>query len=196
MIKQIVVALMAAALVLAGGVGYTLTRDVTYYSTAQMVIVAGPDTPSSAIGNFDRSGIAGTLAEVMNSADTYREAGVPPVALKVEPLPESAILQVTSIGERDDVQPGLQALMQASARRASVLGDLWDLRVMADPSVPERIGTSPNLLIAATILLALLAALSVLAAPKLRTAVTVVSGRAVRVITPTVDATKAARRRR
>lgn len=196
MIKQILVALAAATLVLAGGIGYTITRDVTYFSTAQMVIVAGPDTPSSAIGNFDRSGIAGTLAEVMNSADTYRAAGVPPVALQVEPLPESAVLQVTSVGGRDDVQPGLQALMQASVRRASVLGDLWDLRVMADPSAPERIGISPNLLIAVTILLSLLAALAVLAAPKLRTAVTVVSGRAVRVITPTVDGAKAARRRR
>lgn len=157
-----IVALAIALAVIAAGTGYVLTRDVRQSSEATLVLAATPDTREdlpALLDSFDRAGTSGTFVELIASGGVARAAGNPPIDLSVRAVPTSRVIVVRAEGPADVVRPGLRAILAAAQERQSQLGDLWELRVLQTPDGPTASGPSTPVLLVATILLALLAAL-------------------------------------
>ena len=161
------IAVAVGLIVLALGVTYALLRPTDWQSTARLVLVPSPEDPKDIPNTLDGLNASGTLAtyvELLSSSDLKRRAGSPPVALSVRSVPDSRVIALTAVGGRDAVQPGLEAVVRASASAQQSLNDLWALRTLEEPSGPERSGVSAQALILASALLALLAALIVVVA--------------------------------
>ena len=161
------VAAVVALLVLAAGSAYALLRPVDWQSTAQLVLVPTPNDPGDIPNTLDglaASGTLGTYVELLSSPDLKRRAGSPPVALTVRSVPDSRVINLTTVGSKESVRSGLTAIVQAGAEAQSSLRDLWALRTIREPSEPERAGVATSVLLFASMLLALLAALVVVVA--------------------------------
>lgn len=161
------VAAVVALLVLAAGSAYALVRPVEWQSTAQLVLVPTPTDPGDIPNTLDglsASGTLGTYVELLSSPDLKRRAGSPPVALTVRSVPDSRVINLTTVGGKGSVRSGLTAIVQAGADAQSSLRDLWSLRTIREPSAPERAGVPTSALLLASALLALLAALVVVVA--------------------------------
>lgn len=161
------VAVVVALLVLAAGSAYALVRPVDWQSTAQLVLVPTPADPSdipSTLDGLNASGTLGTYVELLSSPDLKQRAGSPPVALTVRSVPDSRVINLTTVGSKDAVQSGLTAIVRAGADAQGSLRDLWTLRTIREPSAPERAGVATSVLLLASMLLALLAALVVVVA--------------------------------
>ena len=157
-----VFALLAAVVILLAGTLYTVNRSPKYQSTSALVLAptaADSSDRTGLINGYDRSGAIGTFVELIASPDTLVAAGQPPVTIDVRAIPDTRVIEVTATGERDVVRPALTALLAAARGSQSTLNDLWTLRVLETPSAAEEAGPSVAMLLAATVLLALLAAL-------------------------------------
>lgn len=161
------VAVVVAILVLATGSAFALARPVKWQSTAQLALVPTPTDPAdipSTLDGLNASGTLGTYVELLASPDLKRRAGSPPVALTVRSVPDSRVINLTTVGDEESVQRGLTAIVQAGADAQGSLRDLWSLRTIQEPSAPERAGVATSVLLLASMLLALLAALVVVVA--------------------------------
>ena len=161
------VAVVVALIVLVAGSAYALARPVQWQSTAQLVLVPTPADPGDIPNTLDglsASGTLGTYVELLASPDLKRRAGSPPVALSVRAVPDSRVINLTTVGSKEAVQSGLTAIVQAGADAQNSLRDLWTLRTIQEPSAPERAGVATSVLLLASMLLALLAALVVVVA--------------------------------
>jgi hypothetical protein len=161
------IAVAVGLLVLALGVTFALLRPTDWQSSAKLVLVPSPEDPKDIPGTLDGLNASGTLAtyvELLSSSDLKRRAGSPPIALSVRSIPDSRVIALTAVGGRDTVQPGLEAVVRASASAKRSLNDLWALQTLEEPSGPERSGVSSTALILASALLGLLAALIVVVA--------------------------------
>jgi uncharacterized protein involved in exopolysaccharide biosynthesis len=156
-------ALAAAVCVLSVGVAYAALRPVSWTSEASIVLA--PQAPEaddlpSLLDSFERSGTVGTYVELIASHDTLRRAGSPPVAVTVRAIPDTRVITISTTGERDEVQPALRSVLLAATAAQAGLRDLWKLSVLESPSGPGEAGPSASLVIAASALLAILAAVA------------------------------------
>jgi hypothetical protein len=155
------VVLVVTVAVLGAGCGYTLTRHVSYESTASVVLVPSASNAAdlaAATDSFSASGTAGTFVELLAAPDTVRAAHAP-IDVTVRAVPDSRVIDVTAHGSRIQVQPGLGSLLAAASVRQSSLRALWTMSVLAQPSGPSAAGASTAMLLLAAVLLALLAGL-------------------------------------
>jgi hypothetical protein len=161
-----VLAAVVGLLILIAGLAYTVGRSTEYKSEASLLLApkkgASPDVTSSLLDSFQRSGTSGTYVELISSKDTLNRANAAGVSVAVRSVPDARTIQVEATGPEALVQPGLTRIIQAAQDREGELGDVWRLRVLASPSAPTVAGIGSKSLIAATIVLALLAALFVL----------------------------------
>jgi hypothetical protein len=162
-----IVAAAVAAVVLAIGLGYSLTRANDYKSTASLLLTpkgtsgSSADELSSLLDSFQRSGTSGTYVELISSRDTLRRAGVSGVAVTVTPVTDARTIKVETTGPQAVVQPALRDVIRAAQAREAELGDVWQLRVLGSPTPPEPTGITTAALALATVVLALLSALFV-----------------------------------
>jgi uncharacterized protein involved in exopolysaccharide biosynthesis len=70
---------------------------------------------------------------------------------------------VTAKGDEEDVVPALESVIAATKARQGSLSDLFALRVLETPSAPSLSGPSTGILLLATVLLAIFAAIAVVA---------------------------------
>lgn len=153
----------AAAVLLVGGI-YTAVRPITYESRAQLVLHLGkvrPESTSSLLDSFLRAGGPGTFVEHVQSAQTLRGAGSPPVTIQARQIPDTRVIEATASGGKAFVQPGLSAVIRSAQLTQNVLKDPFRLGVLSPPGGPVKAGPSTALLLIATVLLAALAALFV-----------------------------------
>jgi hypothetical protein len=158
------VVVAVGTVIFAAGVAYTLIRPITYQSDASMVLAPAPTDPSDLPGvldSFQRSGTAGTYVELLASEDTKKRAGSPPVTLKVSSVPDTRVIRISSTaGDKNIVQPALRSVLVAANREQSRLEDLWQLRTLQQPTAPSQASTGSGLILIASLLLAILGALS------------------------------------
>ena len=159
-------ALVAAAIVLVAGVAFTLVRDRPYESVATVVLSpssAEPDNISSLLESFERSGTLGTYVELMASDDTTADARNRDVSITVRAVPDTRAIRVIGEGDEDAVQPAVQSVITNTENRKTALSDLYEFEVLERPSEPELAGPGTAVLLLATVLLALFAAVAVIA---------------------------------
>ncbi len=156
------IAAAVAVLILVAGVGYAVTRDAQYESSASLLLAPteGTDegTVTGLLESFQRSGTSGTFVELIASRDTLRQADVGSVDVSVRAVPDARTITVTAQGAEDAVQPALERVIEASQERQSELGDVWRLQVLGTPSRPATAGISTPTVLIGTAFLALLGA--------------------------------------
>jgi hypothetical protein len=160
-----VAALAAALIVLIAGVVFTSVRERNYESVATVVLTpdsSEPERISSLLESFERSSTLGTYVELMASDDTTAEARALGVEVTVRAVPDTRAIRLIATGEKEDVQPALQSVIDETRAKQTTLRDLFVLQVLEEPSAPEKAGPGTGLLILATLLLAGFAALAVL----------------------------------
>jgi len=161
-----IAALVTAAVVFLTGVVFTAVRDRDHESTATVVLSpsqAEPENISSLLESFERSGTLGTYVELMASDDTTAEAREMGVSLTVRAVPDTRAIRLIAEGGQDEVQPALQSVIQATRERQTALSDLYVLEVLESPSEPTLSGPGTGVLLFATILLSIFAAVGVVA---------------------------------
>jgi hypothetical protein len=157
-------ALVTASLVVLVGLVFTLARDRDYESTATVVLAptakeAGEIT--TLLESFERSGTQGTYVELMASDDTTAEARAKGVSITVRAVPNTRAIEVTAEGGEDDVVPALESVIAATEDRQESLSSLFALKVLESPSSPTLSGPGTGILLLATLLLAIFAAVAV-----------------------------------
>jgi hypothetical protein len=144
--------------ILVAGSGYALLRPVSYESSAVVALAPRADIPSDDIpsltGGFTNSAILGTYVELIASADTVREAGSPPVTVQARAVPASRVINVTAKGSYEATRPGLVSVLKTAILSAPRLHDAWELRVLQTAQAPVASGPSSNLIVAASLVLA------------------------------------------
>jgi hypothetical protein len=161
-----IAALAAAAAVLLAGIIFSAVRDREYESVATVVLSpssAEPDRISSLLESFERSGTLGTYVELMASDDTTEEARELGVSIIVRAVPDTRAIRLIAEGEKDQVQPALRLVITATRARQTALSDLFRLELLESPSAPTLAGPGTGLLLLATLLLAIFAAVAVVA---------------------------------
>ena len=159
-------ALIAAATVFVVGIVFTAVRDRHYESVATVVLSpsdAEPENISSLLESFERSGTLGTYVELMASDDTTAEAREMGVSVTVRAVPDTRAIRLIAEGDEEDVQPALTSVISATRARQTALSDLYVLEVLESPSEPTLAGPGTGVLLLATALLAVFAAVGVVA---------------------------------
>lgn len=159
-------ALATAVVVLAVGIAFTLTRGRDYESHTTVVLsptVTEVGEITTLLESFERSGTQGTYVELMASNDTTAEARRKGVSISVRSVPSTRAIQVTAKGDEEDVVPALESVIAATKVRQRSLSDLFALRVLESPSAPSLSGPDTGILVLATVLLAIFAAIAVVA---------------------------------
>jgi uncharacterized protein involved in exopolysaccharide biosynthesis len=162
-----VLAAIVAILVLVGGVAYTVVRPIDWTSTSELVLVPTPKDPAqipNTLDGLNASGSVATYVELLASGDLKRRAGAQAVSINVRAIPDSRVISVATVGEKQTVEPALQSVLRAATAAEGGLRDLWSLQTLESPSPPQPSGPSTSLLLLATLLLALLAAVVVVVA--------------------------------
>ncbi len=161
-----IAALVAAVTVFLVGLVYTVARDRSYESVATVVLSpsqAEPENISSLLESFERSGTLGTYVELMASNDTTAEARAMGVSITVRAVPDTRAIRLIAEGDKEAVQPALKSVIEATRNRQTALSDLYVLEVLESPSEPTQAGPSTGILLFATLLLSIFAAVGTLA---------------------------------
>jgi hypothetical protein len=160
------VSLVVAVLILAVGLSLAAVREGDFSSTATLLLVPketrDPDSMSSLLDSYGRSGTSGTYVQLISSRDTLQRTGLSGVGVEVRPVPDARTIEVETTGREDVVQPAAAAVIRAAQERETELGDVWRLQVLGSPTPPEPAGLTNVQLIVATVLLAVLGALFIL----------------------------------
>lgn len=159
-------ALATAAVVLVVGIAFTLARGRDYESHATVVLsptVKEAGEITTLLESFERSGTQGTYVELMASNDTTAQARRTGVSISVRAVPNTRAIQVTAKGNEEDVVPALESVIAATKARQRSLSDLFALQVLESPSTPSLSGPGTGILLLATVLLAIFAAIAVIA---------------------------------
>jgi uncharacterized protein involved in exopolysaccharide biosynthesis len=160
-----VLAGLTAVAIFLAGLSYALVRTPSYQSTAALVLVPTPTNPNDVpnlIGSFNSSGSIGTYVELIASANTLQSAGSPPVSVGVRAVPDSRVIDVTTEGDRDSVQPALQRILTVVESQQASLRDAWTLQTIQAPQPAQQTGPTKTVIVVAAALLALVGALFVL----------------------------------
>ena len=159
-------ALIAAAAVFVIGVAFTAVRDRHYESVATVVLSPSTEEPENIptlLESFERSGTLGTYVEVMAADHTTAEARAMGVSITVRAVPDTRAIRLIAEGDEDAVQPALNSVIRATRARQTALSDLYVLEVLGSPSEPTLAGPGTGVLLLATALLAVFAAVGVVA---------------------------------
>jgi hypothetical protein len=159
-------ALVAAAAVFVVGIVFTAVRDRHYESVATVVLSPSTEEPENIptlLESFERSGTLGTYVEVMAADDTTAEARAMGVSVTVRAVPDTRAIRLVAEGDEEDVQPALTSVIGATRARQTALSDLYVLEVLGSPSEPTLAGPDTGVLLLATALLAVFAAVGVVA---------------------------------
>jgi len=162
--SSLLISALAALAVLAAGISYAVLAPKDYRSTGALVLAPSPTDPSdltSLLNSFERSGTMGSFVELIASDDLRMQAGNPPVDVSVRPIPDTRVIQVTTTGDRDTVAPALTAVLSAAQRSQGTLRDPWDLSELESASAPEPSGLPLPIVLAGTLIAALISALVV-----------------------------------
>jgi uncharacterized protein involved in exopolysaccharide biosynthesis len=157
-------ALATGVLVLLIGIVFTATRSRDYESVATVVLSptakeAGAIT--TLLESFERSGTQGTYVELMASNDTTAKAQAMGVSITVRAVPNTRAIQITAAGGKEEVVPALESVIAATKARQTSLSDLFAMQILESPSSPSLSGPGTGILLLATLLLAILAAVGV-----------------------------------
>jgi hypothetical protein len=161
-----IAALVAAAMVLIAGIAFIAVRDREYESVTTVVLspsTTEPDQISSLLESFERSGTLGTYVELMASDDTTAQARALGVSVTVRAVPDTRAIRLIAEGDEDQVVPALRSVIATTRARQTALSDLFTFEVLENPSTPTLAGPSTFLLLLATLLLAVFAAVAVVA---------------------------------
>jgi hypothetical protein len=157
-------ALATAALVLLVGLIFTVTRSRDYESVATVVLSPTAKEPgeiTTLLESFERSGTQGTYVELMASNDTTVEAREMGVSITARAVPNTRAITITAEGGKEEVVPALESVIAATEARQSSLSDLFALHILESPSAPTLSGPGTGILLLATLLLAVFAAIAV-----------------------------------
>lgn len=163
---MVLTAVLAGVAVLIAGGLFTAVRDRPYESVASVVVspqTKNPNQIASLLESFERSGTLGTYVELMSSDDTTKEARERGVTITVRAIPNTRAIRLIAEGEEEDVKPALHSVILNTLARQSTLTSLSTLRILESPSEPVLAGPSTSILLLATVLLALFAAIAVFA---------------------------------
>jgi capsular polysaccharide biosynthesis protein len=157
-------ALVTAALVLIAGIAFTVARSRDYESVATVVL--SPTTTEAGeittlLESFERSGTQGTYVELMASDDTTAKARATGVSITVRAVPNTRAIRIVAKGDQEDVVPALRSVISATEARQASLSDLFALQILESPSAPSLSGPGTGVLLLATLLLAIFAAIAV-----------------------------------
>jgi hypothetical protein len=155
-------AAVAALAVLVAGTFYAAQPRRNYQSQMSFVLAPrhnlGSAIRAGLIESFANSSAAGTYVELLASRASSAGRGV---SIAARAVPDTRVINLTAGGSQGTVVPGLTAVAHSVAAAQSTLSDLWALAVLQNPSPPDLTGTSQNVVMLVTILLALLAAAAV-----------------------------------
>jgi len=157
-------ALITGVLVLLIGIVFAATRDREYESVATVVLsptVTETGEITTLLESFERSGTQGTYVELMASDDTTARAQAMGVSITVRAVPDTRAIRIIATGEEEDVVPALNSVIAATKARQSSLDDLFALQILEKPSEPSLAGPGTGILVIATVLLAIFAAIGV-----------------------------------
>jgi hypothetical protein len=149
------------------GALYIVQRDQTWESTASVILVPDPAKEADRtvlLEAFDTSLTLGTHVELLSSRALEESAGAPLDSVEARAVPETRVVEITMTGERDAVAGDLATLIEVGTVRTEMLGDLWTLETLGEPSTPTAAGPPTLALIAGTVFLALLGAVATFAA--------------------------------
>ncbi|MGE5281281.1 MAG: hypothetical protein ACM3N0_02980 [Chloroflexota bacterium] len=157
-------ALATGVLVLLIGSVFTLTRSRDYESVATVVLSpTAKETGeiTTLLESFERSGTQGTYVELMASSDTTAKAQAMGVSISVRSVPSTRAIEVTAKGGEENVVPALESVIKETEARQGALSDLFALHILEKPSSPSLSGPGTGVLLLATLLLAIFAAIAV-----------------------------------
>lgn len=157
-------ALATGILVLLIGLVFTVARGRDYESVATVVLsptATETGEITTLLESFERSGTQGTYVELMASDDTTAEATAMGVSITVRAIPNTRAIRLTATGGEEEVVPALESTIAATEARQKSLSDLFALQILESPSSPTLSGPGTGLLLFATLLLAVFAAIGV-----------------------------------
>lgn len=155
--------LLAALVVFVLGAGYALTHAAAWESSAELTLTpqrVGRAARAAVLEAFDRSGTIGTYVELISSRDTLAQADAEGVELEVRAIPDTRVIEISAVGDEDEVQPALGRVLVAAQAGEAKLRDLWRLAVSEEPSDPAPTGATIPMLLFAALLLAAVAAVA------------------------------------
>lgn len=163
-VRTLPVPIIAALLVLVGGLLYAVAAPRDHRSAGRLLLAPAATTVSEEADltyNYLATSVLGTWVEYVDSSRVRERAGRPDVDLTVRAGPETRVIDVWAVGDRDRVQPAVTAIMEAATRGDGGLDDAWSLKTLQPASPPESVGPGILSRVAVAVLLAVLAALSV-----------------------------------
>lgn len=157
-----VLAAITGFVVAVGGLAYVAARPDRWRSEARLVLT--PRTGSGVGGadlveSFERSGIRGTVVEMLASGAVDEAADRPAGTLQVRAVPDTRVVALSLTGPRG-VRDGLGRYVTAGLAAQTTLHDPWLLRVLDPPSAEVVAGPGDAPLAGAVLALALLGALA------------------------------------
>jgi hypothetical protein len=156
--------LATGVLVLLIGVAFTFARSRDYESVATVILsptATETGEITTLLESFERSGTQGTYVELMASDDTTARATDRGVSITVRAVPDTRAIRIVATGGKEDVVPALESTIDATEARQKSLNDLYSLQTLERPSTPTLAGPGTGVLLFATALLAVFAAVGV-----------------------------------
>jgi hypothetical protein len=167
-------ALGAAALVMLAGVAYAGLRSADYTSHAKVILEpTGRTAPerTTAVGTFLDSGTLGTYVELLSTAPILEQPRYASVHVKAQAIVGASaggsngntriIRVIATSTDANLLEPVLRSLLASGNRRQSELRDIWQFRVLSQPTSPEAAPPTSKSILEGTLVLALLAAVIV-----------------------------------
>jgi hypothetical protein len=156
--RRLALPLAVGVLVLLIGIGYAATRPPRYESTGRLVLVPTADRGDlpQLLDSVQASGTLGTYVELIQSGETLRRAGSPPIEVRIRAIPNTRVITVTAEGDEGVVQTATRALLATAGRFSRRLGDPWRLSVLEPPSAPTPAPPSTTAILLASVILAAL----------------------------------------
>jgi hypothetical protein len=167
-------ALGAAALVMLAGVAYVGLRSPDYTSHAKVILEPTGRTHAdraTAVGTLIGSDTLGTYVEVLSTAPTLEQSKYSSVDVKARAVVGASaggsngntriIRVIATSTDAALLQPALRSLLASASQRQTQLRDIWQLRVVSQPTSPEVAPPTSKSILKGTLVLALLAALIV-----------------------------------
>ena len=153
-------------LVFTGGVIATSTLADDYRTSGSLVLVPRGATDTEDVQqtvNYTETTALGTWVEQVDSAATGARPGPPGVAITVRAVPDTRVIKVRATGARDAVQPAVAGVMDKAVASGDALDDRWTLRTIERAGAAEPAGPTLAKRLGASVALALLGALAVIA---------------------------------
>lgn len=158
-----ILALVAGALVLAGGFVYAVIRPTEYETRASLLLVPATSEiheSSALMDSLERAGTVATYVEMLSARGTREQAGAEDVVFSARAIPGSRVIEVLARGQRFGVRYAMESIIPVALRLPELAGDPWRLKILDRPSPAERAGVPTMMLLPVVAAMALLASLA------------------------------------